>query len=487
MTPAGLLDAPKLLTYRIAMATTLEELIALIAKPREVEGLEFKEAKAQYDSTKLLRYCVAIANEKGGQLILGVTNDPPRKVVGTRAVNDPPGMEKQILDKLGFRVSIEEIDHPDGRVVICNIPSRPFGTAYTYEGAYLMRLDENLVPMTEDRLRQIFDEGKPDWLEAHSKTGLSSQDVIEFLDTQRFFELLGLPYPSEREGVIGRLVSERLIDADEGALNIRRLGALLLAKKLQDFPDLSRKAPRVVVYTGGSKVETKLDQPGTMGYAVGFQGLVKYVMSQLPQNEVINDALRREVKLFPEIVIRELAANGLIHQDFSLEGMGVMIEIYDNRVEFSNPGEPVVPVDRFIDGYRSRNERLADLMRRFGICEEKSSGIDKVVQAAEVFQLPAPDFRAGFQRTQVIIYGIKSFDDMDRTDRIRACYQHAALKFVMGEQMTNQSLRERFHLPESKSAIISQIISATLDAGIIKTDERSGGSRKFARYVPFWA
>ena len=126
-------------------------------------------------------------------------------------------------------------------------------------------------------------------------------------------------------------------------------------------------------------------------------------------------------------------------------------------------------------------------MRRFGICEEKSSGIDKIVQTAEVFQLPAPDFRASFQRTEVVIYGTKAFEDMDRTDRIRACYQHAALRFVMGQQMTNQTLRERFHLPESKSAIVSQIISAAQEAGLIKTDERVRGSRKFARYLPFWA
>ncbi len=197
------------------MATTLEELGALMIKPREVEGLEFKEAKTQYDSTKLFKYCVAIANEGGGKLILGVTDELPRKVVGTQAINDPPGMEKQILDKLRFRVTIEDLDHPDGRVVVCNIPSRPFGTAYAYEGAYLMRLDENLVPMTEDRLRQIFDEGKPDWLEVHSRTGLNAQEVIALLDTQKFFELLGIEYPSEREGVIGRLVSERLVDAND--------------------------------------------------------------------------------------------------------------------------------------------------------------------------------------------------------------------------------------------------------------------------------
>jgi predicted HTH transcriptional regulator len=243
----------------------------------------------------------------------------------------------------------------------------------------------------------------------------------------------------------------------------------------------------VVVYPGASKLETKLDQVGSKGYAVGFQGLVRFVMSQLPQNVVIEDALRKEVKLVPEITIRELVANALIHQDFRVGGASMMVEVYSNRIEISNPGEPMVPVERFIDGYQSRNERLADLMRRMRICEEKSSGIDKVIHAAEVYQLPAPDFRAGHQRTIVIVYGPRDFEEMDREDRVRACYQHCALKWVMSERMTNQSLRERFHLPESKSAIISQIISASIEAGVIKPDEKVGTSRKFARYLPFWA
>lgn len=210
-------------------------------------------------------------------------------------------------------------------------------------------------------------------------------------------------------------------------------------------------------------------------------------MAQLPQNEVIEDALRREVKLVPDVVIRELVANALIHQDFLVSGASVMVEIYNNRVEISNPGEPLVPLESFIDGYQSRNERLADLMRRTGICEERSSGIDRVVQAAEVYQLPAPDFRTGFRRTSVTIYGPRPFDEMDRDARVRACYQHCALKWVMSERMTNQSLRERFHLEEGKAAVASQVIAATIEAGLIKPDESVGGSRKFARYLPFWA
>lgn len=469
------------------MDTTPEQIDLWRRSPSENQRLEFKEAKMQFDNRRLYEYCVALANEGGGRLLLGISNKPPRPVVGTQAFNDPVAMAEKLFHAVGFRVDIEEVAHPDGRVLAFHVPSRPRGTAYHLDGKYLMRSGEALVPMSEDQLRRIFAEGEPDWLEEHSKKGLDAQQIVDLLDTQTFFELLKLPYPTERAGVIGRLAGERLVDELDGTYAIRRLGGLLLAKRLEDFPDLARKAPRVVVYTGASKLETRLDRTGARGYAVGFQGLVQFVMNQLPQNEVIEDALRKEVKLVPEVVIRELVANALIHQDLRVTGASVMVEIYGNRVEISNPGEPAVPVERFIDGYQSRNERLADLMRRFGICEEKSSGIDRVVQAAEVYQLPAPDFRPGFKRTVVTIYGPKSFENMEREDRIRACYQHCCLRYVMGERMSNQSLRERFKLAEDRAETASRIIRDCTDAGLIKLDNPESGSKRYARYLPFWA
>lgn len=469
------------------MTTTPEQIDFWRGSPSEHQRLEFKEAKTQFDNKKLYKYCVALANEGGGLLVLGVADRPPRPVVGTAAFNNPVEMARKLFKAVGFRVDIEEVAHPDGRVLVFHIPSRPKGSAYHMDGTYLMRSGEALVPMSQDRLRRIFAEGEPDWLEEYSGQGIHGQGVIDLLDTQTFFDLLHLPYPTERDGVLERLVQERLIDPEGDQYAVRRLGALLLARRLEDFPDLSRKAPRVVVYPGTNKLKTKLDQVGAKGYAVGFQGLVGFVMGQLPQNEVIKDALRKEEKLVPEITIRELVANALIHQDFSIGGASVMVEIYANRVEISNPGEPIVPVERFIDGYQSRNERLADLMRRMGICEEKSSGIDRVIHAAENHQLSAPDFRTGHRRTVAVLFGPRDFENMDREERIRACYQHCALKWVMAEHMTNQSLRERFHLPESKSASVSQVIAQAIEAGVIKSDERVGASRKFARYLPFWA
>lgn len=469
------------------MATTPEQIDLWRGAASEHQNLEFKEAKNQFDNKRLFKYCVAIANEGGGQLLMGIADEPPRPVVGTSAFNNPVEMAEIIFAAISFRVDIEEVMHPDGRVLVFHIPSRPRGTAYHLKGTYFMRSGKELVPMSEDQLRKIFDEGKPDWLEEPSVQGLDAQQVIDLLDTQSFFELLELPYPTDQDGIIQRLAQESLIEDNGGTYTIPRIGVLLLAKNLEKFPDIKRKAPRVVVYSGTSKLETKLDQVGVKGYAVGFQGLVQFIMDQLPQNEVIEDALRASVKLVPEIAIRELTANALIHQNFEIGGASVMVEIYSDRVEFSNPGDPIVPVERFIDGYQSRNERLADLMRRMRICEEKSSGIDKVVSAVETFQLPAPDFRAGHQRTIVVLFGHKEFDDMDRPARIRACYQHAVLKWVMSEHMTNQSLRVRFHLPESKSAVVSQVISQSIETSDIKQDISVGQSRKYARYLPIWA
>lgn len=469
------------------MKTTLEELNRWMSAPREGENLEFKEAKNQFDLTKLFRYCVAIANEGGGKLILGITDKSPRKIVGSKALLDVVDIQRRLLDKLRFRVEVEEFSHPEGRLVIFHIPSRSVGTAYQFEGAYLMRSTEDTVPMTEDRLRQIFNEGKPDWLARSARKNCSGDDIVQLLDTQSYFDLLKLPYPANREGVLDRFEREKLIVRKNGTWTITNLGAGLFAKKLDDFEGLSRKAPRVIVYDGPSKLKTRLDKPGTKGYAVGFVGLIDFINSQIPSNEIIEKAIRKEVKMFPEIAIRELIANALIHQDFEEVGSSVLVEIYTDRVEITSPGKPFIPPDRFIDEYQSRNERLANLMRRFGICEEKGSGIDKVISAAEVYQLPAPDFRVGDRHTIAILFSHKDFEDMDRNDRIRACYQHCCLRYVMNQKMTNQSLRERFNLSEKKAESVSRVIRETMEDGLIKLSDPTVTSLRYRSYVPYWA
>lgn len=123
---------------------TAAQIELLRAAPSETQVLEFKEAKTSYDRDKLAEYCVAIANEGGGHLLLGVADEPPRKVVGSQAFPNTVVTANEVFQRVGFRVEVEAVAHPDGRVVIFSIPSRPKGTAYHLTGRYLMRSGSSL-------------------------------------------------------------------------------------------------------------------------------------------------------------------------------------------------------------------------------------------------------------------------------------------------------------------------------------------------------
>jgi ATP-dependent DNA helicase RecG len=113
--------------------------------------------------------------------------------------------------------------------------------------------------------------------------------------------------------------------------------------------------------------------------------------------------------------------------------------------------------------------------------------VDKAIHAAEAYQLPAPDFRVGELRTTAVLFAHRAFVEMSKADRVRACYQHCCLRYVSNQRMSNQSLRERFGLGESKAATASQVIAATRDAGLIQADDSESSSTRYARYLPFWA
>jgi predicted HTH transcriptional regulator len=282
---------------------------------------------------------------------------------------------------------------------------------------------------------------------------------------------MGQSLPDNRHAILERLAAEGIIQQPHGGdrFNITNVGAILFAHNLNEFARLARKALRVIIYKGSNRVETVKEQPGGKGYAVGFEGAIAYINDQLPRNEHIGQALRTEVRTYPEIAIRELVANALIHQDFNVTGAGPRVEIFTDRMEITNPGIPLIDPLRFIDEPpRSRNEALAALMRRMAICEERGSGIDKVVSNVEVFQLPAPDFRVAGAATIAVLYGPRKFSQMNREERVRACYQHACLQYVTGKRMSNASLRRRLGIETSNYPVASRIIRDTIDAHLIR-------------------
>lgn len=191
--------------------------------------------------------------------------------------------------------------------------------------------------------------------------------------------------------------------------------------------------------------------------------------------------------MFPQLAIRELVANALIHQNFFVTGAEPMVEIFDDRIEVTNPGEPLVDTQRLLDAPpESRNEALASLMRRVRICEERGSGIDKVITQVELFQLPAPLFEVPPGSTRGVLFAHKTLADMDRAERVGACYQHACLRYVMRDFLTNASLRERFGIEEKNKAIASGRIREAVDDGVIKPFDENA-ARRLMKYVPFWA
>lgn len=483
-------------------ATEMQKLLnALVGLPRETEWLEFKHNNAAPDD--IGEYISAIANaatlhgqdrgyivwgvEDGTRALLGTTFEPREMKIGNEELEN--WLSTQLAPRIHFE--IHEADIAGKHFAVIQVP------AANHTPVRFKEFDYIRVGTYKKKLRDYPEKERAIWLKfatSDFESGIAlasatSDQVLSLIDYPNYFRMMGQPLPDNRAAILERLKAERIIKhKDDDHFDITNLGALLFARSLGEFGSLSRKALRVVIYRGENRVETVKEQPGGKGYAVGFEGAIRYINDQLPENEQIGQALRREVPMFPKLAIRELVANALIHQDFSVTGAGPIVEIFSNRMEVTNPGKPLIDTLRFIDEPpRSRNESLASIMRRLSVCEERGSGIDKVISQVELYQLPPPDFRATDGSTVTVLYGPREFAKMDRTERIRACYQHACLWFVSGKRMTNASLRQRLGIKDSNYPVASRVLRDTLDAELIKAHASGSESKKDASYVPFWA
>jgi predicted HTH transcriptional regulator len=375
--------------------------------PHETEWTELK--KDNDAPEEIGEYLSAISNsaalhgKESGFIVWGV-DDATHGLVGTgfKPRSTKVGNEdleswlaRLLTPRIDFR--IHEIQLGGLRFVIFEVPTASHTPVRFKEaewirvGSYKKKLRD--FPEKERALWASFSDKVP-FEQCIAQELVPGSDVLSLLDYPACFDLTGQPLPEDRKGILARLVSEKFILPKGGEFyDITNLGAILLAKDLQAFESLQRKAVRVIVYKGANRVETLREQVGRKGYAPGFSRLIDFINVLLPQNEVIGQALRTNVHMYPEVAIRELVANALIHQDFSIAGTGPMVEIFSDRIEITNPGVPLIDTQRFLDAPpQSRNDRVAAFMRRANVCEERGSGIDKVIHWAEVYQLPAPDF-----------------------------------------------------------------------------------------------
>ncbi len=467
---------------------------SLYPVPQELNEIDWKSGLSD-KSERLSHHLSAFANyPNGGYLAYGINND------GTSNSLDKSEMDG-IVQKLGNiarnnlaqPIGIEHFvaDYKGNAVLFIHIPEHTDKPVHL-RGSDIFdsykRSAGQTVKLSRHEVKQLIAISTGfDFEVQTAMKNVNDDDVLKLLDYDSYFTLQEKRLPDTKLNILQTLATEDLIKKTQNGWDILNLGAILFSKDVKNFKDLKRKAIRVVVYKETSRINALKEHEGGRGYASGFEGLVNYIMDQLPSNEIIENALRKKVKVYPEKAIREFVANALIHQDFAVTGSGVMIEIFSDRIEITNPGVPLVDTNRFIDtAPKSRNENLASLMRRLNICEERGSGIDRAIESIEIFQLPAPKFIRGDDYTRVIMYAPTPLTRMNNDDRIRACYQHTCLHYVNNQLVNNQSIRKRFNIARNNVSFASKIIADTLEKGLIKSSDPESASKKFASYVPFW-
>ncbi|WP_442588962.1 ATP-binding protein [Pedobacter sp. AW31-3R] len=462
--------------------------------PQELNELDWKTNLSD-KSERLAQHISAFANCKGGGfLAFGINNEGVSKPLTKVEVDD-------IVKKIGnvarhnlaqpIGVDHAVIDFNNDPILFIHIPEHLEKPVYLRGGDLFdsyKRSAGQTVKLSKHEVGQLLATSSGfDFEDQIAMANVGGDEVFTLLDYDSYFTLQEKRLPETTKGILNILANDGLIRKSHELWDITNLGALMFTKDMQKFKDLRRKAVRVVVYSGDSRVNAVKEQVGVKGYASGFEGLVSYIMDQLPSNEVIETALRRKVKMYPEVAVREFVANALIHQDLTIRGAGIMIEIFNDRIEITNPGSPLVDTNRFIDAApKSRNEILASIMRRLNICEERGSGVDRAVQSIEDYQLPAPKFIKGDGYTRVIMYAPTQLTRMNNEDRIRACYQHTCLHYVNNQPVNNQSVRKRFNISKNNVSFASKIIAETIDSGLIKSSDPESASKKYASYVPFW-
>jgi len=468
------------------------------ASPKECEWVEIKENNANPE--EIGEYISALANgaaymgQSKGYLVFGM-NDKTYAIVGTtyRPTDAKIGnqeIENWIATQLSPRIDfvIHETMANEKRIVLFivdsagNTPVKFRGTAWIRVGSYKKKLADH-----PERERKI-------WQNTHNSTfenrlaltGISADEVLTVIDYPSVFRLLKMHLPENKSGILEKLTEEKIINKHASSYDVTNLGAILFASDLKHFSTLSKKAPRVIFYKDNSRINAIKEEPWTKGYAIVFKNIVDYINASLPVNEKIEDAVRKNKPMYSPVAVREFVANALIHQDFYIGGTSPMIEIFRTRIEITNPGQPLIDTLRFIDhSPLSRNEQLASMMRRMDFCEERGSGVDRAIAHCELLQLPAPDFTKDIDYTRVTMSARKSLRQMNRDDKIRACYQHCCLQYVTGEKMTNETLRNRLEISTENYSIASRIIADTVKERLIRLDD-STRSRKFAQYVPVW-
>jgi len=372
------------------MTVIIEQLEKWLAAPSENEHLEFKEAKNHFDFEKLVAYCVALANEGGGHMILGVTDKRPRKVVGTSFFTNLERTKAGLLERLHLRIFVQEVQHPQGRVLVFEVPARPIGMPVQYKGAYWMRSGEDLVPMTPDQLKRIFAESGPDYsAELCPQAGLAdlSDEAIE-----RFRAIWRRHSGNEalQELSSGQLLEDAELIVDGHLTN----AALILLGTTKALGKHLAQAEVVYEYRSSeASIAYQQRKEFRAGFFLIHDTLWETINLRNDLFQYQDGLFRQEIPTFNEAVVREAVLNAVSHRDYRLAG-SVFIRQYPSRLEIVSPGgfPHGITAENILWRQSPRNRRIAEVFAKCGLVERSGQGANRMFEECIKESKPAPDF-----------------------------------------------------------------------------------------------
>ena len=372
------------------MAITPADIDRWISAPREDEHLEFKEAKEKYSRDKLVEYCAALANEGGGHFILGVTDRPPRVVVGSQAFGNLGKIAKQLLQILHLRVMSEEVAHPNGRVVVFTIPPRPIGMPIQVNGKYLMRAGESLTAMTPDMIRRIFDEGEPDFSASTCPRATLSDLAPEAISVFR----QSWSRKSGNRSLLDTTTEQLLEDAElliDG--KVTNAALVLFGTRLA----LGRHMPQAEVAFEYHSSEVSGPAQQRTDYRKGFflyyDVLWEAIQARNDVQHYQEGLFVWDVPTFHESLVREALLNAVSHRDYRLQG-SVFVRQSPRKLVVESPGglPPGVTPENIIWKHTPRNRRICEAFQLCGLVERSGQGMNRIYEACIRNGKPLPDF-----------------------------------------------------------------------------------------------
>jgi ATP-dependent DNA helicase RecG len=366
----------------------------------ETEHLEFKEAKNTWDFDELARYCAAFANECGGKMILGVRDGIPRKVVGTSAFADVNHVKTYLLDALKLRIEVDELKHPDGRVLVFNVPSRPKGMPCQYKGAYLMRSGESLVSMTPDQLKRIFDETVLDFsAEVCPSATLCDLDADAVLRFRQDW------CRKSANAALQNMAVDRVLKDAELVVDDRITYAALVL--FGNERALGKFLPQSEVVFEYRSSESSIAHAVRREFRFGFFLSIDKLLGEIDaRNEVqhFQDGLfMRDIPTLNDAAVREAILNAISHREYTMPG-SVFVRQSPRGIQVESPGgfPPGITPKNILHKQVPRNRRIAEAFGKCGLVERSGQGMDRMFRESVKEGKQVPDF-AGTDDFQVVL------------------------------------------------------------------------------------